>query len=1163
MPDRIHGIERYAMIDKPTANLSRRNAIATAISGLALLGYVGFLLYTNFHAAAGLQDLLREKVLQETERRASALGYFFGERKDDLQNLTLSREVSVYFDNQAKGIYLSEKADLRFIKTSFQALMDRKRLDGVAIYRRIVFLDPAGVPLVDTAEEAQGEGNAQLKAFLDPDLHNGGILTQQGGHDLLVSIAYLFKDQYAGQIVAWLNAKDIYRAMLANGDAVEGFSSLLVFASRDGLEPVWAAPNPLLTDLRIPSGHHTRGAIRYVAHTPAGSVAMLASVAPVAGTPLHLVEIAPASQVEGKIQPWQQMLGMGILAAVVLAGVLLMFRMDLHAAALQAHLNESARREREVRETNRALEAEIAERLRAEEALAKGEREFRAIANYTYDWENWIDPQGRLLWVNPAVERLTGYTVEECMRMPGYPLPMVHPEDRPTLHQSLGNHGASLGHDLEFRLVRKDGQVLWAALSWQPIYDTDGTCLGQRSSVRDVSERRRATEAMLQAKEAAEAASQAKSEFLASMSHEIRTPMNGVIGMTGLLLDTALDEEQREYVETIRSSGDALLTVINDILDYSKIEANKVELEVAGFDLRTTVEDVADILAQRAYEKQLEFTCLLPRDIPVRLRGDSGRLRQILMNLTANAIKFTERGEVAIEIKRVEDLADPSRCTLLFRIIDTGIGIPDERRDCLFRSFSQVDATTTKRYGGTGLGLVISKRLTEIMGGSIGVDSVPGKGSTFWFSLPFQVDGTVKPIENGSTLLVGKPVLVVDDNATNLRVLREYLGAFDCVVHLANSADQAILRLKEAVIQQRPVEIVILDMMMPDTDGLTLGKTILADAKFGAPKLIMLSSRNQVGDAAAVDRAGFAAFLAKPVKRSALQRTLLRLFEECTPGRKTSRAADAESKSKAGIAPGQARPFRILVAEDNITNQKVALAMLNQLGYRADAVGNGQEALNALYTVPYDLVLMDVQMPDMDGLEATRLYRNHEDGTGEHKTIIAMTAFATVDDRHRCLAAGMDDFLTKPVQRKVLADTLARHLNATATGVEEKPDMPDIAEEPKRAFRIEDLLERLDNDGELAAEIAEVYLTESAKLRVEIAAAIARGDAEALRHHAHSIKGATGNIGDELLQESAFQLEISGREGNLTHGADVFAEFQRLLAATTAVLRRFLDRRRA
>ena len=801
-----------------------------------------------------------------------------------------------------------------------------------------------------------------------------------------------------------------------------------------------------------------------------------------------------------------------------------------------------------------AFMRDISERKRSEEELL--------LAAHAFEAQEAIfvtDVDARILRVNRAFAEITGYTADDVIGQTPRVLKSGH-HDGEFYRQMWGRLGADGHWDGEIENRRKDGEIFPEWLSITAVRNAEGQTTNYVAHFIDISDQKRNQAALEEARAKAEQASEAKSEFLANMSHEIRTPMNGVIGMTGLLLDTALDEEQREYVETIRSSGDALLTVINDILDYSKIEANKVELEVAGFDLRTTVEDVADILAQRAYEKHLEFTCLLPRDIPVRLRGDPGRLRQILMNLTANAIKFTEHGEVAIEIQRAEDLADPSRCTLLFRVIDTGIGIPDARRDCLFRSFSQVDATTTKRYGGTGLGLAISKRLTEMMGGSIGVDSVPGRGSTFWFSLPFQVDGTVKPIEDGSTLLAGKPVLVVDDNATNLRVLREYLGAFDCVVHLANNAEQAILRLKEAVIDQRPVEIVIVDMMMPDTDGLTLGKTILANGEFGAPKLIMLSSRNQVGDAAAVDRAGFAAFLAKPVKRRALQRTLLRLFEERTPMRKTSRTAAAASKSKASTAAGQSRPLRILVVEDNITNQKVALAMLNQLGYRADAVGNGQEALNALYTVPYDLVLMDVQMPDMDGLEATRLYRNHEVGTGEHKAIIAMTAFATVDDRHRCLAAGMDDFLTKPVQRKVLADTLARHLNATATDAEEEPAMPDIAGEPKRAFRMEDLLERLDNDGELAAEIAEVYLTESAKLQAEIAAAIERGDAAALRHHAHSIKGATGNIGDELLHDVAFQLETSGREGNLAHGAEVFAEFQRLLATTNAVLRRFLDR---
>ncbi|MBP8283293.1 MAG: response regulator [Chromatiaceae bacterium] len=1150
------------MTDKPTAKLSQKHAVATVLSGIALLGYVAFLLYSNFQAAAGLQDLLRDKVHQETERRAGALEYFFAERRDDLQNLSLAPPLFVYFDNKAKGIGITEKADRRYIQISFENLIKRKQINGSPIYRRILLIDANGDTVADTLADAEDPDPPHFKGFLDPNLRQGAILTLDEGRALLVSSAHFLKEQFAGQILAWLNPQDLYRAMLTHGDATEAFAPLLVSTTAAGLEPVGRAPNPLLAGLRIPSGPIPRGPLRYTAKGPNGPIAMLASISPVAGTPLHLVEIAPVSQVEGNIQPWQQMLGLGLLAALVLGGLVMVFRLNLHAAALEAHLTESARREQEVQDKNRALEAEIAERLRAEAALAKGEREFRAIANYTYDWENWTDPQGRLLWVNPAVERLTGYRVEECLRMPDYPLPMVYPEDRPTLRQALENCGVSQGSDLEFRLVHKHGQVLWAALSWQPIYDTDGTCLGQRSSIRDVSERRRATEAMVAAKEAAEAANQAKSEFLASMSHEIRTPMNGVIGMTGLLLDTALNEEQREFVEIIRSSGDALLTVINDILDYSKIEANKMVLEVAGFDLRTTVEDVADILAQRAYEKGLEFTCLLPREIPVRLRGDSGRLRQILVNLTGNAIKFTERGEVAIEIKRVDEGSDPGYCDLLFRIIDTGIGIPEAGRDRLFRSFSQVDASTTKRYGGTGLGLAISKRLTEMMGGSIGVDSTPGKGSTFWFALPFKVDATVTPLDPGSKLLVGKQVLVVDDNATNLRVFREYLGAYECVVHQADNADQALLRLKEAIVDKHPVEIVILDMMMPDTDGLTLGKTILANEEFGAPKLIMLSSRNQIGDAAALERAGFAAFLPKPVKSNALHRTLLRLFEERTPPRNRPRSTPPRQPAVAdGHTSG--RPFRILVAEDNVTNQMVALAILGQLGYRADAVSNGQEALDALYTVPYDLVLMDVQMPEMDGLEATRLYRLQEAGTGKHKPIIAMTAFATVDDRERCLGAGMDDFLTKPVQRQLLAATLACHLKDAAADADEKADPPEIAAPPERVFRIEDLLDRLDNDIELAAEIAEVYLGESEHLQTEIAAALERGDAEALRNHAHSIKGATGNIGNEPLHEVAFQLENSGRVGNLARGAEVFPEFQRLLAATNAVLQRFLDSRAA
>ncbi|MGB5733727.1 MAG: response regulator, partial [Thiohalocapsa sp.] len=894
---------------------------------------------------------------------------------------------------------------------------------------------------------------------------------------------------------------------------------------------------------------------------PGSGLDVYVSVFQVTRTNFRLVELNRIQAVEGGLNPWGQVLGVGALALLVLSAIAFVFGANLKSARLEARLSEAALREQQIEAKNEALKVEVAERRRAEAALGDSERQFRAIANYTYDWEDWTDPGGRLLWVNPAVERVSGYSVEDCMAMPDYPLPMVHPDDRECFMERLRTAHAESGTDLEFRLLRKEGTTTWAAISWQPIFDADGTNLGRRSSINDVTERRRAAEAMQQAKEAAEAASKAKSDFLANMSHEIRTPMVGVIGMAGLLHDTRMTEQQLEYVETIRSSGNALLEVINDILDFSKIEANRLELEVTGFDLRTILEEAADIVALGAFDKGLNFNCLLPEGILVRLRGDSGRLRQVLVNLTGNAIKFTEHGEVSVDVQRVDHGDRQRRCVLRFEVRDTGIGIPEDRRNGLFQSFFQVDASTTRRFGGTGLGLAISKQLVELMNGEIGCVSNEVKGSTFWFEIPFEIDAHVpEPIDESARILDGKRVLIVDDTATNLRVLSEYLAAFNCAVDQASDAAQAKAALADAHERGLPYEIVILDMMMPIVDGLTLGREIRRDGDNGVEKLVMLSSRDQRGDGRALEEAGFDAFLTKPVKRNALRRVLVRLFEV-----KQLPVAAADSPRDADNATATRPPQRVLVAEDNPTKQTVALSMLKRMGYRADVVSNGNEALNALKLLPYDLVLMDVQMPEMDGLEATRRFRALEAGTGRHMPILAMTAHASLSDRERCLNAGMDDFVTKPVQREVLGRIIAANLNKrrseTPMSKLSDPKATDSnhmdAEHVTSAdggFTLEVMIQRLDNDEEIAREIAEIFVVSSEELLAELITAVADGQADVIRARAHSIKGSAGNIGADAVQDLAASMEDAARDGDLAQASQALSPLKRALEEVNRIL---------
>ncbi|MBZ5568586.1 MAG: PAS domain S-box protein [Acidobacteriia bacterium] len=782
-----------------------------------------------------------------------------------------------------------------------------------------------------------------------------------------------------------------------------------------------------------------------------------------------------------------------------------------------------------------AIARDITERKRVEAALRESEEQFRQLAENIHEVFFIVAAEPpRMIYTSPAYQQVWGRSRDELYERANAWTDSVHPEDRENAVEVFRRCLTGAPVESEFRVIRPDGELRWIHARSFPVCDPGGKFLRAVGIAEDVTERRRVLEEVRGARAAAEAASQVKSEFLANMSHEIRTPMNGILGMTELALDTNLTREQQEYLLAVKSSGESLLRVLNDILDFSKVEAGKLDLELIEFNLQDCVGETVKALAVRAHEKGLELAYQVGSEVPQRVVGDPVRLRQILTNLIGNAIKFTVQGEVVLTLNAAS--RDDGKTSLNFAIRDTGIGISPEKQASIFKPFVQGDASTTRTYGGTGLGLPISAQLIDLMGGQVAVQSAPGQGSCFQFTIAVTVaPETSKPLPAKPEILVGVMVLVVDDNSTNREILVHATRDWGMVPSAVSDSEAALQEVEATLQQGKRFRVALIDARMPGMDGFALAERLQHDPRMAGAVIMMLTSSGQRGDAERCRQLGIAAYLVKPIEIKDLMQALLSVLGQSPEVKRPLVTRHTLREDQPGL--------RILVAEDNPVNQTLILRVLQKQGHAPELARTGREAVSLAETGRFDLVFMDVQMPEMDGFAATAAIREREKVSGVHLPVYAMTAHAMKGDEERCLAAGMDGYISKPVNFSKVQQVLE--------GVRAQPP------HPTRAWDKSQALSRIGGDEQLLRETAAIFLQEYPKAASDMRRALAERDAGMLGRIAHRLQGGVGCLGAGQTLSALVKLEDNLRQPDLVRMSRAVADVERELACLRQALEEF------